>query len=92
MGGFRFVYRMRRAIAIGRAAPTPTAYLTTTNSNVHVHVAAHDIPLCKHNQSASKALRLKDAWSTSDREEAVGWGIRFCKACLRLSPASWHPR
>ncbi|CAE7373636.1 unnamed protein product [Symbiodinium microadriaticum] len=87
-----FVHRMRRTISIGRAAPTPTAYLATASSNVHV--AAHDIPLCKHNQSTSKALRLKDAWSTSDREEAVGWGIRFCKACLRLSPASasWHLR
>ena len=85
-----FVHRMRRTISLGRAAPVPTAYLATATSNVHV--ASNDIPLCKHNQSTSKALRLKDAWSTADREEAVGWGIRFCKACLRLSPASWHPR
>ncbi|CAE7383352.1 unnamed protein product [Symbiodinium sp. CCMP2456] len=85
-----FVHHMRRSIKIGQAAPAPTTYLATALSNVHI--ATNDIPLCKHNQAPSKALRLRDAWSTSDREEAVGWGISFCKACLKLSPASWHPR
>ncbi|CAE7248146.1 unnamed protein product, partial [Symbiodinium sp. CCMP2456] len=74
-----FVHQMRRSIKIGQAAPAPTAYVATALSNIHI--ATNDIPLCKHNQAPSKALRHRNAWSTSDREEAVGWGISFCKGC-----------
>ena len=79
-----------RACPLPTAWPAPANYAVTSRSSVHV--MAERAPLCSHRQRGGGADRLVGPTIVTDLHEAIAWQRPFCAACLRRSPASWHPR
>ena len=65
----------------------------TATESSHLHLQLPDgTTLCRHAQGQARASnRLRNAYSTSDRREAVAWQRPICDECFRRASASFWP-
>ena len=92
--------RHRAALLVGTSlAAAETWMLTrrqigfTATESSHLHLQLPDgTTLCRHAQGQARASnRLRNAYSTSDRREAVAWQRPICDECFRRASASFWP-
>ena len=71
--------------------PAPIGFTATESSHLHLQLP-DGTTLCRHAQGQARASnRLRNAYSTSDRHEAVAWQRPICDECFRRASASFWP-
>ena len=71
--------------------PAPIGFTATESSHLHLQLL-DGTTLCRHAQGQARASnRLRNAYSTSDRREAVAWQRPICDECFRRASASFWP-
>ena len=71
--------------------PAPIGFTATESSHLHLQLP-DGTTLCRHAQGQARASnRLRNAYSTSDRREAVAWQRPICDECFRRASASFWP-
>ena len=71
--------------------PAPIGFTAAESSHLHLQLP-DGTTLCRHAQGQARASnRLRNAYSTSDRREAVAWQRPICDECFRRASASFWP-
>ena len=69
----------------------PVGFTATESSHLRLQLP-DGTALCRHAQGQARASnRLRNAYSTSDKREAVAWQRPICDECFRRASASFWP-